>query len=158
MIPAPHGPSCNARTYRTMCRHCNNTVYVFQCDCESRVLFDKLGPPWPKHHCDGARSGELGLNLGILNQDQLQTLALIFEETGALNIDVNEGETLFDALQRLAEEERLRDAMQSDIYSAQSLAEDSANKIVSRMSEKQFSVPENRDVTIHIYWDKDTMS
>ena len=65
---------------------------------------------------------------------------------------------MFDALQRLAEEERLRDAMQCGIYSAQSVAEESANEIVSRMSAREFSVPENLDVTVNVYWDTDTMS
>ena len=151
MIPAPHGPSCNARTYRTTCRYCDNTIYVFQCDCESAVLFDRLGPPWPKHHCHAAGSEGLEINLGNLNRDQLQTLASLFEKSGTSNINLNEGETVFDALQRLAEEERLRDAMQCGIYSAQSVAEESANEIVSRMSAREFSVPENLDVTVHVY-------
>lgn len=160
MIPGQHGAWCNAHTYKTTCPDCKNTVFVFQCDCNSKVFFDRLGPPWPKHHCDGYGSerSTITLNLGSLTREQLDKLASLEEETGALDIDVNEGETVFDTLQRLAEEERLRDAMQIDIRSAQSLAEESANKIISRMSERQFSVPENLDVTIQVYWDNDTMS
>lgn len=49
-MPA-HGEWCNARTYPTTCPHCGQRVFFFTCDHGSRVFFDELGPPWPKHRC-----------------------------------------------------------------------------------------------------------
>jgi len=46
-----HGWWCNARTYRTRCKYCGEPVFFFTCDCGSKVFFDKLGWPWPEHHC-----------------------------------------------------------------------------------------------------------
>ena len=48
---AVHGYWCNTRAFPTNCRSCNSAIYVFMCDCGSRVLFDQLGPPWPVHDC-----------------------------------------------------------------------------------------------------------
>jgi len=46
-----HGWWCNARTYRTRCKYCGESVFFFTCDCGSKVLFDELGWPWPEHRC-----------------------------------------------------------------------------------------------------------
>ena len=51
MTSAIHGVWCNTRTFPTMCRYCQQSVYYFHCDCDSRVFFDDLGPPWPIHNC-----------------------------------------------------------------------------------------------------------
>ena len=49
---AVHGYWCNSRAFPTKCRGCSSDIYVFMCNCGSRVLFDQLGPPWPVHDCD----------------------------------------------------------------------------------------------------------
>lgn len=46
-----HGPQCDTRTYPTRCRYCETAVFFFQCSCGSRMLFDDLGEPWPRHDC-----------------------------------------------------------------------------------------------------------
>lgn len=48
---ATHGHWCNTRTHPTQCQSCKSRVFFFQCDHESRVFFDHLGPPWPIHDC-----------------------------------------------------------------------------------------------------------
>lgn len=43
------------------CPICNARVFFYQNDFGSRVYFDALGPPWPKHPCmdwDSASTGE----------------------------------------------------------------------------------------------------
>ena len=51
-MPTPnHGPDCRSRTFPTRCRSCSQSVYVFQCSCNSTVLFDGLGNGWPEHSC-----------------------------------------------------------------------------------------------------------
>lgn len=34
-----------------MCPVCGQVVYYYQNNAGSRVFFDELGPPWPKHPC-----------------------------------------------------------------------------------------------------------
>ena len=46
-----HGVWCNTKTFPLTCKDCNNRIFFFQCDHESRVLFDSLGWPWPLHDC-----------------------------------------------------------------------------------------------------------
>lgn len=51
-MSATHGWWCNSVTWPTKCPSCGDSVFFFQCDCESKVFFDELGPPWPIHDCD----------------------------------------------------------------------------------------------------------
>lgn len=51
---ATHGRWCNSVTRPTRCPSCGDSVFFFQCDCESKVFFDELGPPWPIHDCDSS--------------------------------------------------------------------------------------------------------
>ena len=46
-----HGWGCRTKTYPTKCPSCGRSVFFFQCTDNSRVFFDKLGRPWPKHNC-----------------------------------------------------------------------------------------------------------
>lgn len=46
-----HGRWCNTKTFPLNCRYCGEQVFYFSCDHESRVFFDELGDPWPKHNC-----------------------------------------------------------------------------------------------------------
>ena len=46
-----HGTWCNTKTFPLKCRYCGGSIFFFQCDHESRVLFDALGWPWPLHDC-----------------------------------------------------------------------------------------------------------
>lgn len=46
-----HGIYCKTITFPLKCKHCQQQIFFFSCDCGSRVLFDDLGPPWPMHHC-----------------------------------------------------------------------------------------------------------
>lgn len=38
-------------TYQTTCPQCKSPVYFYRNDAGSRVFFDMLGKPWPKHGC-----------------------------------------------------------------------------------------------------------
>lgn len=49
---AVHGPWCGARTWPTQCPTCSEPVFFFMCNCGSKVFFDSLGDPWPRHDCD----------------------------------------------------------------------------------------------------------
>lgn len=53
-MSATHGWWCNSVTWPTRCPRCGGSVFFFQCDCESKVFFDELGPPWPIHDCDSS--------------------------------------------------------------------------------------------------------
>ena len=46
-----HGIYCNTKTFPLNCYNCDERVFFFSCDHESRVFFDELGPPWPLHNC-----------------------------------------------------------------------------------------------------------
>lgn len=46
-----HGEWCNSRTWPSCCRYCGSSVYFFMCDHGSRVFFNSLGDPWPRHRC-----------------------------------------------------------------------------------------------------------
>lgn len=48
---ATHGYWCNTKTFPLTCKFCGSRIFFFECDHESRVLFDSLGPPWPLHDC-----------------------------------------------------------------------------------------------------------
>ncbi len=51
MVSAIHGVWCNTRTFPARCRYCQQSVFYFHCDCDSKVFFDSLGWPWPIHDC-----------------------------------------------------------------------------------------------------------
>lgn len=46
-----HGAWCGARTWPTSCPSCSADVFFFMCNCGSKVFFDSLGDPWPRHDC-----------------------------------------------------------------------------------------------------------
>ena len=48
-----HGWWCNAAARPIKCSFCGNQFFLFVCDHGSKVLFERLGPPWPKHNCHG---------------------------------------------------------------------------------------------------------
>ena len=39
------------RTYPTHCRYCGRDVFYHENEYGSRVFFEALGEPWPKHRC-----------------------------------------------------------------------------------------------------------
>ena len=39
------------RSFWTRCQFCNQHVFYYENDFGSKVFFDDLGPPWPKHNC-----------------------------------------------------------------------------------------------------------
>lgn len=39
----------DSQTYKTNCPSCGGSVFFYQNEFGSRVFFDDLGPPWPKH-------------------------------------------------------------------------------------------------------------
>lgn len=49
MAVPTHSEGCKTQTWATRCRDCDEPVYFFSCSCGSRVLFDRLGEPWPLH-------------------------------------------------------------------------------------------------------------
>lgn len=50
---AAHGKWCGARTFPMTCKDCGEIVFYFTCNCGSKVFFNSLGDPWPKHNCLG---------------------------------------------------------------------------------------------------------
>ena len=49
-MPCPtHGDGCETVTYRTHCQRCGHRVFYFSCSEGSKVFFDSLGDPWPRH-------------------------------------------------------------------------------------------------------------
>ncbi len=53
-MPVPtYSLFCQTTIYPTSCWHCQQDIHVLQCSCGSAVLFDDIGPPWPKHGCVG---------------------------------------------------------------------------------------------------------
>ncbi|MDE2637747.1 MAG: hypothetical protein OXI30_15400 [Chloroflexota bacterium] len=50
---------CNSKTIPITCKHCGDRIFWYSCDCGSSVLFDELGPPWPKHRCRGSHGSKL---------------------------------------------------------------------------------------------------
>lgn len=46
-----HGDWCDSRVFPTACRDCGSAIFILICNCGSRVFFDSLGDPWPKHLC-----------------------------------------------------------------------------------------------------------
>lgn len=49
-----------SRTIPTRCPSCRAKVYFYTDDRGSKVLFDYLGPPWPKHECGVVREKPSG--------------------------------------------------------------------------------------------------
>ncbi len=39
------------RSFWTRCQFCNQPVFYYENELGSKVFFDDLGPPWPKHNC-----------------------------------------------------------------------------------------------------------
>lgn len=56
---AIHGFWCNTVTIPFKCKYCGERIFFFSCNCGSRVVFSKLGPPWPKHDCLNSWGGSL---------------------------------------------------------------------------------------------------
>ena len=54
-----HGRWCNAVARPIKCSFCGNQIFLFVCDHGSIVLFESLGPPWPKHNCHGSPGNSL---------------------------------------------------------------------------------------------------
>lgn len=46
-----HGWWCRTKTFPMTCKHCQQRVFFYSCDCGSRVFFETLGPPWRTHSC-----------------------------------------------------------------------------------------------------------
>lgn len=42
---------CVSKTFPIRCKICGKEVFYYSCTCGSKVFFDELGPPWPKHNC-----------------------------------------------------------------------------------------------------------
>lgn len=50
-LQAERGKSSRFVKPNARCPVCNSTVFFYQNEFGSRVYFDELGPPWPKHGC-----------------------------------------------------------------------------------------------------------
>lgn len=61
-MPAPtHRSGCETLFFRpARCQDCNQIVYFWGCSCGSRVLFDAIEKPWPKHRCSGSVTSASG--------------------------------------------------------------------------------------------------
>ena len=79
-MPATHGWWCGAKTWPTKCPSCSQPVFFFQCDCGSKVFFDKLGEPWPVHDCDTAWARSLKRKRG---------------PSGSVTVEIAEGITAY---------------------------------------------------------------
>jgi len=49
MAVPTHREGCRTLMFQTSCHDCKQIVFIFSCTCESKVFFDKKGPPWPLH-------------------------------------------------------------------------------------------------------------
>lgn len=59
-MPIPtHDLSCITKAFPTRCPDCKMAVFFFSCNCGSKVYFDDLGDPWPKHYCNKRNIREL---------------------------------------------------------------------------------------------------
>ncbi len=56
-----HGAWCGTKVFPVKCRHCSQAVFLFTCNCGSKVFFEELGWPWLKHACPGYLIDTLGL-------------------------------------------------------------------------------------------------
>lgn len=50
-MAARHGWWCNTKTIPLTCKYCHEEIFWFSCDCGSSIIFEELGPPWPRHYC-----------------------------------------------------------------------------------------------------------
>ncbi len=49
-MPVPgHKPDCETYIYKITCPDCGQLVWLFGCSCGSKVFFNEIGPPWPRH-------------------------------------------------------------------------------------------------------------
>ncbi len=39
------------RSFWTRCQYCRKPVFYYENEIGSKVFFDEIGPPWPKHEC-----------------------------------------------------------------------------------------------------------
>jgi hypothetical protein len=84
-----YGPSARLVRPNAKCPVCGAPVYFYQNEYGSRVFFDELGPPWPKHPCtDNAehsmgrgrssvspsyrKDGEINKILGLIEAERLK--------------------------------------------------------------------------------------
>ena len=84
-----YGPSARLVRPNAKCPVCGAPVYFYQNEFGSRVFFDELGPPWPKHPCtDNAeyskgrgrssvspsyrKDGEINKILGLIEAERLK--------------------------------------------------------------------------------------
>lgn len=60
-MPTPtHKAGCKTLFFRpARCQGCDQIVHFWGCSCGSRVLFDSMEKPWPKHQCRGS-AGQKG--------------------------------------------------------------------------------------------------
>ena len=55
-----YGPSARLVRPNAKCPVCGAPVYFYQNEYGSRVFFDELGPPWPKHPCTDNAEHSMG--------------------------------------------------------------------------------------------------
>ena len=77
-----HGVDCDARTFPTKCNFCGEKVFYFSCSCGSKVFFDDLGSPWPKHNCLDAE------------RKWARQLPKTVSEDGGVNVEIAPGITV----------------------------------------------------------------
>lgn len=74
------------------CPVCGDRIYYYQNEHGSRVFFDELGPPWPKHPCTDRRLSDAplaGTQLGTTFDIRSQSdVVEIFRQQEKLGIDV----------------------------------------------------------------------
>ncbi len=72
---AHHGASARLVWPNADCPVCGTPVFFYQNAAGSRVFFDELGPPWPKHPCTDhtAPSREEPATPVVVNADSLRT-------------------------------------------------------------------------------------
>lgn len=75
------------------CPVCGERVFYYQNETSSRVFFDELGPPWPKHPCTDTRliSGPVagtqsGQTFGIRNQPAIAEI-MTWQEDGGTSFE-----------------------------------------------------------------------
>src|SRR5690606_17773624 len=59
-----------SKTHPTVCKGCGRNVFYYENTHGSRVFFDALGNPWPKHKCDRSKYREQALKRKVARADR----------------------------------------------------------------------------------------
>ena len=76
--------------YETRCPHCGSHVYYYTSEHDSKVFFDDVGYPWPKHECTNYTMTDEEFEsffpqLPILSDEEIDSLPIDFPDSRLSN-------------------------------------------------------------------------